>query len=124
MRGPLVRAKLLRLGEEEHVALVTMHHIISDGWSMGVLIREIAPFYDAYARGEAASLPELPLQYADYAAWQAEWLKSEEYAAQLAYWKKQLAGAETVLELPTDKPAAGRADVPRRPAGAGRCPRV
>ena len=103
-RGPLLRAKLLRLGEEEHVAIMTMHHIVSDEWSMGILIQELVALYNAYRRGQAIALPELPIQYADYATWQQEWLKSEECAAQLAYWKRRLAGAEVVLELHTDKP--------------------
>jgi natural product biosynthesis luciferase-like monooxygenase protein len=105
--GPLLRATLLRLGADEHVALVTMHPLIGDGWSLGVLVRELATLYDAHRRGGAASLPEPP-QYAGYAARQAEWLSGEEYAAQLTYWKAQLPGAEGVPELPTDKP---RSDV-------------
>lgn len=101
--GPLWRATLMRLSADEHVALVTMHRLIGDVWSLGVLVRELATLYDAHRRGEAASLPGPP-QYADYAARQAEWLRGEEYAAQLTYWKAQLEGAEGVLELPTDKP--------------------
>jgi amino acid adenylation domain-containing protein len=103
--GPLLRAVLLRMFEEEHVLLLTMHHIISDGWSIGVLINEMSALYAALSAGEAATLhelPELPIQYADYAAWQREWLQGDVLETQLAYWKKQLAGAPCVLELPAD----------------------
>jgi hypothetical protein len=95
---------LIRLGEEEHVALVTMHHIVSDGWSMGVLVREVAALYTAYLQGEESPLEELPIQYADFAHWQREWLQGDVLAAQLSYWREALAGAPTVLELPLDKP--------------------
>ncbi|HZH31548.1 MAG TPA: amino acid adenylation domain-containing protein, partial [Pyrinomonadaceae bacterium] len=101
--GPLLRAKLLRLAEEEHVVLLTMHHIVSDGWSLGVLVREVAVLYEAFSRGEESPLPELPIQYADYAAWQREWLQGEVLEAQVSYWKKQLEELP-VLELPTDRP--------------------
>ncbi len=101
--GPLVRARVLRLGEQEHVLLFTMHHIISDGWSMGVLMREVGALYEAYARGEESTLEELPVQYADYAVWQREWLQGEALERQLEYWRRQLADAP-VLELPTDRP--------------------
>nr|QEO74481.1 condensation domain-containing protein [uncultured bacterium] len=103
-RGPLVRAKLLRLGEEEHVLLFTMHHIISDAWSIGILIKELATLYGAYVRGEESPLPELPVQYADYAAWQREHLRGEVLERQLLYWREQLRGAPATLELPTDSP--------------------
>ncbi|HKG80667.1 MAG TPA: condensation domain-containing protein, partial [Pyrinomonadaceae bacterium] len=102
-RGPLFRAVLLRLGEEEHVLVLTMHHIISDGWSMGVFIREMATIYEAYAGGQPSPLPEMPFQYADFAHWQRNWLKEEVLEAQLDYWKQQLADAPQ-LELPTDRP--------------------
>jgi amino acid adenylation domain-containing protein len=102
--GPLLRASVLRLSEQEHVLLCTMHHIISDGWSMGVLIRELTTLYEAYARGVASPLPELAIQYADYAHWQREWLQGEVLEKQLGYWKQQMAGAPAVLELPTDYP--------------------
>ncbi|HZD94579.1 MAG TPA: condensation domain-containing protein, partial [Candidatus Sulfotelmatobacter sp.] len=102
-QGPLMRVKLLRLGEEEHVALLTMHHIVSDGWSVGVLVRELGVLYRAYAAGERSPLAELEVQYGDYAVWQREWLKGEVLERQIAYWKKQLEGA-AVLELPTDHP--------------------
>ncbi|MGZ3461314.1 MAG: condensation domain-containing protein, partial [Archangium sp.] len=103
-KGPLVRAKLLRLAEDEHVLALVMHHIISDGWSLRVLVQEVAALYRALASGAEPSLPELPVQYADYAVWQREWLKGEVLEEQLAWWKKQLAGAPSVLELPADRP--------------------
>jgi amino acid adenylation domain-containing protein len=101
--GPLLRLRALRLSDEEHVLLLTMHHIISDGWSMGVLIREVAALYDAFTRGEPSPLPELPIQYADFAAWQREHLTDEVMGRQLSYWRERLAGAEP-LELPADRP--------------------
>ncbi|HKH43208.1 MAG TPA: amino acid adenylation domain-containing protein, partial [Thermoanaerobaculia bacterium] len=96
-RGPLLRLALLRLAAREHVLLVTMHHIVSDGWSMGVLLREIA------ALAAESPLPDLPVQYADFAVWQRGWLQGEVLEAQLASWKRRLAGAPHVLELPTDR---------------------
>jgi len=102
--GPLVRAQLLKLSEQEHVLLFTMHHIISDGWSMGVLIKEVAALYNAYSQGQQSPLAELPVQYADYAVWQRAWLQGDALENQLEYWRHQLAGAPPVLELPTDRP--------------------
>ncbi|HEY0725594.1 MAG TPA: condensation domain-containing protein, partial [Pyrinomonadaceae bacterium] len=102
--GPLLRAKLLRLSESEHVLLLTMHHIVSDGWSLGVLVKELGQLYQAYAQGERAALAELEVQYADYAVWQREYLQGEVLEQQLSYWREQLAGAAPVLELPTDRP--------------------
>ncbi|MHA7629651.1 non-ribosomal peptide synthase/polyketide synthase [Corallococcus sp. M7] len=104
VRGPLLRTSLLRLAEETHVLLVTMHHIVSDGWSMGVLIRELASLYESFSGGRAPSLPPLPVQYADFALWQRQWLQGETLESQLGYWKRQLAGAPAALELPTDRP--------------------
>ncbi|MFP2934409.1 condensation domain-containing protein, partial [Pyxidicoccus sp. 3LG] len=103
-RGPLLRARLLRLSEEEHLLLVTMHHIVSDGWSIGVLIREVITLYGAFASGKASPLPELPIQYADYAVWQRDWLKGPVLDEQLAWWKGRLEGAPPALELLTDRP--------------------
>ena len=103
-RGPLLRASLLRLGQEEHVLQLTMHHIISDGWSAGVLFRELGTLYEAFSANRPSPLAELPLQYADYAVWQREWLQGEVLERQLAYWKEQLGGNLPVLELPTDRP--------------------
>jgi len=101
---PLLRVTLLRLGEAEHVVLFTMHHIISDGWSMGVLIKELVTLYEAFSTGLPSPLPELPIQYADFAVWQRQWLQGEVRSSQLAYWKEQLNGATTLLALPTDRP--------------------
>jgi amino acid adenylation domain-containing protein len=103
-QGPLARARLLRLSETDHVLLVTLHHIISDGWSLGVLIRETAAFYQAFIAGAEARLPELPIQYADYARWQRDYLQGEALQRQLDYWTTQLRGKPTLLELPTDHP--------------------
>ncbi len=100
---PLLRTTLLRLGDDEHIALLTMHHIASDGWSMGVLIQEVVTLYKAFSAGETSPLAELPIQYADYAAWQREWLTGEVLQGQLNYWKQQLQGAPPVLEIPTDR---------------------
>jgi amino acid adenylation domain-containing protein len=102
--GPLFRAALLRLGGEDHVLLVEMHHIVSDGWSIDVLSREFSALYEAYREGRESPLPELPVQYADYAVWQREQLAGEALDRQLAYWKERLAGAPGLLELPTDRP--------------------
>ncbi|HMF55054.1 MAG TPA: condensation domain-containing protein, partial [Pyrinomonadaceae bacterium] len=98
--SPLMRARLLRLSEEEHVLLLTMHHIISDGWSIGVLIRELAALYEAYTRGKASPLEELAVQYADYSLWQREHLSGELLEQQLSYWRQQLSGDLPVLDLP------------------------
>jgi amino acid adenylation domain-containing protein len=100
--GPLLRASVVRLADEDHMLLCTMHHIISDGWSMGVLIRELTTLYEAYSTGRKSPLPELEIQYADFAHWQRTWLQGEVLERQLTYWKKQLAGAPAVLELPAD----------------------
>src|SRR3712207_2972579 len=81
-----------------------MHHIVSDGWSMGLLVKELAALYEAFSQGKPSPLPELPVQYADYAAWQRKWLSGEVLEEQLGYWRKQLEGAPPALELPTDKP--------------------
>ena len=99
--GPLLRVKLLQLGETEQVVLLTMHHIVSDGWSMGVLIGEVAALYEAYREGRESPLPELAIQYGDFAVWQREWLQGEVLEQQLRYWRQQLAEMP-VLELPTD----------------------
>jgi amino acid adenylation domain-containing protein len=100
-RGPLLRVILLKLDDEEHVLLLTVHHIVTDGWSMGVFFREIAALYEACATGIAAQLPELLIQYADFAHWQRQWLQGEVLQTQLSYWKQQLEGIPPILELPT-----------------------
>ena len=102
-RGPLLRANVLRTEAHRHVLLVTMHHIVSDGWSMGIFIREFGKLYEAFTRGERSPLEELRIQYADFAHWQREWLTGEVLEAQLDYWKQQLQGAPPLLELPTSK---------------------
>ena len=102
-KGPLLRAHLLRLSETEHVLLLTIHHIVSDGWSVGVFVRELAALYEAYIAGRPSPLPELPIQYTDFAAWQRSWLQGERLEEQLSYWRAQLADAPPLLELPTDK---------------------
>ena len=102
--GPLLRVGLLRLGAAEWVLLVTMHHIVSDAWSVGVLFRELTELYEARRAGRPAGLPELPIQYADFAAWQRDWLQGDVLEEQLGYWRDQLAGAPAVLELPADHP--------------------
>ena len=94
-----------------------MHHIVSDGWSMGVLTRELGTLYDAFRRGEAIPLPPLPIQYADYAAWQRKWVDGEVLRQQAEYWKTTLSGAPELLELPTDRPRPARQDHARRHGG-------
>jgi hypothetical protein len=101
--GPLLRVKVLRLSEQEHVLLLTMHHIVSDGWSMSVLIREVSELYSAFVNEREPELAELAIQYADYASWQREWLQGEVLDEQVRYWRRQLADAQQVLELPADK---------------------
>ncbi|HEX7317733.1 MAG TPA: amino acid adenylation domain-containing protein [Pyrinomonadaceae bacterium] len=103
-RGPLMRVTLLRLGEREHILLLCIHHIISDGWSSRVLIGELVTLYDSFASGRPSPLPELSIQYADFARWQREWLQGDVLQTQIEYWRGQLAGAPAVLELPTDRP--------------------
>ncbi len=107
-RGPLLRLKLLRLGNEEHLLLLTLHHAVTDGWSMGVLVRELSALYPALLRREPASLPELPIQYGDYAVWQRSWLTEGVLASQLDFWRRELQGAPTLLDLPLDRPRPAR----------------
>ncbi|MFP2902835.1 condensation domain-containing protein, partial [Corallococcus sp. 4LFB] len=102
--GPLLRTALVRLGAEDHLLLVTMHHIVSDGWSMGVLVRELVALYEAFSAGRSPPLAPLPMQYADFAAWQRQWLQGETLEAHLGYWKQRLEDAPAALELPTDRP--------------------
>ena len=101
-RGPLFRAQLVRLMEEEHLLLFTMHHIISDGWSLHVMGREMSTLYEAYRSGQSPSLPALPIQYADFAVWQREWLQGEVLETQLDYWRQKLGGELPESELPFD----------------------
>jgi len=103
-RAPLLRALLLRLAPEHHILLLSLHHIVTDGWSTGVLYRELTTLYRAFNAGEEPRLPELPIQYADFAVWQRNWLKGEVLEAHLNYWREQLAGAAPTINLPTDHP--------------------
>jgi amino acid adenylation domain-containing protein len=103
--GPLLRVCVVRLSPEDHVVLLTMHHIVSDGWSMGVLVREVVAHYQAFVAGQSSPLPPLPIQYVDYAVWQRERLNGEAFEQQVEHWKKTLAGV-SVLELPLDHPRA------------------
>ncbi|MEO1348691.1 MAG: condensation domain-containing protein, partial [Cyanobacteria bacterium J06635_15] len=103
-QGPLLRVMLLQLKGAEHLLLFNLHHIASDGWSMGVLVKEIAVLYEVFSQGQPSPLPELPIQYADFAVWQRQWLQGEVLETQLAYWKQRLGANPSVLELPTDQP--------------------
>ncbi len=103
-QGPLLRATLLQLGAGEYMLLLNIHHTIFDGSSTGLLLRELVALYQAFSNNQPSPLPELPIQYADYAVWQREWLQGDVLAEQLAYWKQQLAGVPATLELPTDRP--------------------
>src|SRR6266568_4366315 len=102
--GPLLRATLLRLGEQEHVLLLTTHHMVFDGWSRGILVRDLSALYQASLSGQSAQLPDLPIQYADYAVWQRAHSQGEKLDQKLAYWKGRLEGAPSRLDLPTDRP--------------------
>ncbi|HEX7240035.1 MAG TPA: AMP-binding protein, partial [Longimicrobiaceae bacterium] len=103
-RGPLLRSVLLRLGGDDHVLLFTLHHVVSDGWSMQVLVREVSALYGPFSRGEPSPLAELPVQYADFAVWQRAWLRGPVLETHLSYWKGRLADAPPLLEIPTDHP--------------------
>ncbi|PBV98736.1 non-ribosomal peptide synthetase [Pseudomonas aeruginosa] len=103
-RGPLLRVSLLRLAEDDHVLVLVQHHIVSDGWSMQVMVEELVQLYAAYSRGLEVALPALPIQYADYALWQRSWMEAGEKERQLAYWTGLLGGEQPVLELPFDRP--------------------
>ncbi len=104
VNGPCLRIRLIKLDKQQHVLLVTMHHIISDAWSVEVFMRELFQLYEAFSQGNKSPLADLPAQYADYAIWQRGWLRDEVLEEQLAYWKEQLDGASQILELPTDRP--------------------
>ncbi|WP_409976300.1 amino acid adenylation domain-containing protein, partial [Xanthomonas graminis] len=109
-RDTLARGQLLRLGEDEHVLLVTLHHLICDGWSMGVLVHELNRLYAAFAQGQLDPLPPLPIQYADYSLWQRRWLDGPLLQRQLDFWRDHLEDAPALLELPTDRPRPARQD--------------
>ncbi|NEP13416.1 MAG: AMP-binding protein, partial [Symploca sp. SIO2C1] len=103
-KGPMLRVTLLRLDPERHLLLMTMHHIICDRWSLGVLVQELSTLYEAFCQGKPSLLPDLPIQYVDFVHWQREWLTGEVLEKQLNYWKQKLAGVSPVIELPTDDP--------------------
>src|SRR2546421_693341 len=102
--GPLIRSLLLRMNEDDHILLVTTHHIVTDGWSMGIFHHELMELYEAFAADRPSPLPELPIQYADYAVWHRKWFEGSIYESQLTYWKQQFATLPPVLELSTDHP--------------------
>ncbi|APR77528.1 Siderophore biosynthesis non-ribosomal peptide synthetase [Minicystis rosea] len=114
-RGPVVRARLLRLSASDRVLLFAMHHVVTDGWSLGVILHEIAVLYGAFARGEPSPLADLDVQYVDWAVWQRRWLEGGILDAQLAHWRSALAGAPRGLDLPTDRPR------PKTPSQRGDC---
>jgi len=103
-QGPLIRAHLVRLSPDTHVFLLTLHHIVFDGWSMSILIQELSAFYNAFSQGQDSPLLPLDVQYPDYAVWQRQWLTGERLATQIAYWRETLADAPVFLNLPTDRP--------------------
>ncbi|HHM8802128.1 pyoverdine non-ribosomal peptide synthetase PvdD, partial [Pseudomonas aeruginosa] len=107
-RGPLLRVNLLQLAEDDHVLVLVQHHIVSDGWSMQVMVEELVQLYAGYSQGLDVVLPALPIQYADYALWQRSWMEAGEKERQLAYWTGLLGGEQPVLELPFDRPRPAR----------------
>ncbi|WP_017902380.1 amino acid adenylation domain-containing protein, partial [Pseudomonas asplenii] len=110
VNGPLVRGRLVRMADDDHVLLVTLHHIVSDGWSAAVLTRELGALYEAFRQGAADPLPALPVQYADYALWQRRWLDGDVLQRQGRYWQQALAGAPVLLTLPSDRPRPPQQD--------------
>jgi hypothetical protein len=102
-KGPLIRALVLCLADDDHVISITMHHIVSDAWSLDIFVRELAALYSAFSAGLPSPLPALPIQYVDYAHWHRAWVQGAVLQEQLAYWTKQLDGIP-VLELPSDRP--------------------
>ena len=109
--GPLIRGQLIQMGAQEHVLLITQHHIVSDGWSMAVLLNELGALYTAFSQGRDDPLAPLAIQYPDYAAWQRQWLSGERLQRQADYWRATLANAPVLLELPTDRPRPARQDL-------------
>ena len=107
-RDPMVRYVLFSIGEEDHILLITTHHIADDGWSTAILLRELKELYEAAIEGKPSALPDLPLQYADYAVWQRNWLRGEVLEQQLSYWRRQLDDAPPVLLIPSDRPRLGK----------------
>ncbi|NVZ54574.1 amino acid adenylation domain-containing protein, partial [Pseudomonas sp. B6002] len=119
LEGPLLRVSLLRMGQDDHVLVLVQHHIVSDGWSMQVMVDELVQLYAAFSQGQTLPLPDMPIQYVDYAVWQRQWMEAGEKARQLGYWRELLGGEQPVLELPFDhqRPAqqshrGARLDVP------------
>ncbi len=108
--GPLIRGRLIRLADDEHVLLITMHHIASDGWSVGLLCNELSALYAAFLRGQEDPLPGFDIQYADYSVWHRRWVESDQVKQQASYWKTALAGTPALLELPTDHPRPAAQD--------------
>ena len=115
----MLRTALVRLGEAEQLLLLTMHHVISDGWSLRVLARELSALYEAGLERRPSPLPELAIQYGDYAVWQRGWLRGEVLEAELAHWRARLAGAPPVLDLPLDRPRPAEIELARREPGPG-----
>ncbi|WP_256737341.1 condensation domain-containing protein, partial [Pseudomonas tolaasii] len=109
-RGPLLRGRLVVMADDHHVLLLTLHHIVSDGWSMGVLTRELMALYQAFSHGQPDPLPPLPIQYGDFAVWQRLWLSGEVLQRQSRFWQQALAGAPALLTLPTDRPRPAQQD--------------
>jgi SAM-dependent methyltransferase/acyl carrier protein len=107
-RDPIIRSMLIKLDEEDHVLVVNTHHIADDGWSTGIFLRELMVFYQSALSGTQASLPELEIQYADYAVWQRNWLQGDTLAQQVAYWRQRLHGAPPILQIPSDRPRADK----------------
>jgi amino acid adenylation domain-containing protein len=103
-RGPLIKARLVKIADLDHILLLNMHHIVSDGWSLSILFRELGQSYAAYSLDQSPSLSQLKIQYVDYAVWQRDWLKGDRLEKQISFWKRYLSGAPLVLELPSDKP--------------------
>src|ERR1700693_1463927 len=107
-RGPLLRSVLLRLDRDQHILVLAMHHIITDGWSISILFRELTQCYEAFMAGSVPELPELPVQYSEYAQWQREYISGELLRKEIEHWKNTLAGAQTLLNLTTDHPRPAR----------------
>ena len=112
----MIRTALLEVADKEFVLLLNLHHIISDGWSLGVVSRELAALYDAFVHHQPSPLPPLPIQYADFAQWQRHWLTGEVLETQLGYWREQLAGLSP-LQVPTDRPRSGCSSSTNRSKG-------
>ena len=117
--GPLIRARLLRLAEQEHLLLISMHQVIGDGWSLGVFVEELVALYDAFSAGEESPLAPLPIQYADFAHWQRHWPSHPEIVAQLEYWREQLRDPLPVMQLARVRSETDNRRSPHRAASVG-----